>query len=273
MKRLLSAAAMFTLMAVSIAMAEDPKPAVQPAQPPGGKGAKGDNPFGTAATRVTALKMVTLEEEFETIEAHRDVRKAFVKAAEVTVKIAQVGADRLARVAGTGVASKEEVEKAKLEVEAAMAQLEIRIAEMKEIEVKVKFAKKRLEEAKAVGVRPVVNPVVRPPVDPIPPPAPPADVDPKVVAELKAKLAKLAAEVEAQTAEVKKADEAAKLAATEFEKIKDIAMRGRVLPGTIEKAEAKAKEAQAAADGAKAKAKKLDEEVAAVKAKLKEIEK
>jgi hypothetical protein len=115
-----------------------------------------------------------LEEEVETLEAQRDTKKAIVKAAEVGVRAATVGLERVSRIAASGASSKEDVDRAKLEVEAAQAQLDIRLAEMKEIEVKIKYAKKRLDEAKA-GPRPFNPPV---PPNPPRPVEPPKKIDP-----------------------------------------------------------------------------------------------
>jgi hypothetical protein len=132
---------------------------------PGFKGPGGGD-FSTALMRVTATKMATLEEEFETIEAHRDVRRAHVRAAEVTLRGTEVQLEILAKSPANTI-PQSEMMKAKLEVDAAKAQLEIKMAELKEVEVKLKFAKKRLEDAKAAGVRPLpVRPVQ---VDPPPP--------------------------------------------------------------------------------------------------------
>ncbi len=154
MKRFLSASAVFALLVASVANAEDPKPA-QPEQPPAkavggfGKaaqpGEKGTNPFGTATARTTAAKVALYEEEVETLEANREVRKAFVRAADVGIKFAEVNASRVEKIVAANGASKEELDKARLEIEAAKAQFEIRAAEMKEVEVKIKFAKKRLD--------------------------------------------------------------------------------------------------------------------------------
>lgn len=76
----------------------------------------------------------------------------YIKAAEVTFEIVRMNALRLERQMATGFILKGELDKARLEVEVAQAQLEIRIAELKEVEVKIKYAKKRLEDAKA-GIR------------------------------------------------------------------------------------------------------------------------
>jgi DNA repair exonuclease SbcCD ATPase subunit len=225
--------------------------------------------------------MATLEEEFESIEAHRDVRKAHVRAAEVAVEAAK---SQFELISKSGNVPQVELMKARLEVDAARAQLEIRMAELKEVEVKVKYARKRLDDAKAAGVRPA--PGARPvPIDP-PPPAinelPVVDVgldvtlgraDDKVVAELKRKIEELTATLKKDKEAVAKADAESKLAAEELAKILDIAMKGRVRAGTIEAAEAKAKDAKIAFEKAKERLKETENTLEKVKAKLKELEK
>jgi hypothetical protein len=255
---------------------------VRPVQP-------GPNQPGPPPVRVAAAaRLLQLEEEVETAEAARDVKKAHVRAAEVAVRANEA---TLELVAAQGAnAAKHDAMKAKFELEMAKAQLEVRVAELREIEVKVKFAKKRLDEAKAGGVRPA--PGVRPvPVDPAPErgrlvPAPgfgpdnlpnggridrdAADDKAKELAELKAKLEKAKAETARAEAEAKKAEAEAKLAKAELDRILDIAMKGRVRPGTIEAAKEKAAAAEAAAD---AGAKKLKAMKGATEALAKEIEK
>jgi hypothetical protein len=111
-----------------------------------------------------------LEEDLELLEAQRDTKKAYVKAAEVGIKVADVSLERITRIIGSGAAGKEDADKARLEVDVAKAQYEIRVAEMKEVEVKIKHAKKRLDEAKAnAGFRPL-NPAVPPKPKPVEPP-------------------------------------------------------------------------------------------------------
>jgi hypothetical protein len=188
MKRFVFGTGAFALVAASVTLAQDPKPnpfqpdpkTAKAGQPGGGKATRPgdgqpgggfqptpkDNPWSTGPTRVTPAKMAQLEEEFEMIDAHREVRKAYIRAAEVAVKSAEINFD-LMNKSGAAV-PQSELAKAKLEVEAARAQLEIRLAELKEVEVKIKFAKKRLDDAKAATVRPV------PKVDPKPIDPPPA---------------------------------------------------------------------------------------------------
>ena len=91
------------------------------------------------------------EEELELIEAQRDIRKAHVRAAEVAVKAAETQFD-CSTSAGNNVPQMERT-KARLEVEAAQAQLEIKIAEMKEVEVRIKYSKKRRRGCEGVRGR------------------------------------------------------------------------------------------------------------------------
>jgi hypothetical protein len=98
-----------------------------------------------------------------------------VKVAEVGVKIAELQTGRVEKLASTNAVSKEELEKARLELDAAKAQLEIRLAEMREVEVRIKHAKKRLDDAKAgpPGGRTQPNPAPKA-VDPPAPTTAPA---------------------------------------------------------------------------------------------------
>jgi multidrug resistance efflux pump len=279
MKQYLASAVAYLLVVATVAAAQDAKPA-QPAQPK----AVQIQPAQPGFTRVTAAKMATLEEDFETLEAHRDVKKAIVKAAEVAVKGAENTYERIAK--GPNAFPVQEVDKAKFELEMAKAQLEIRAAELKEVEVRVKHAKKRLDEAKAVGVRPQpgIRPVNPKAVDPPPPlvnedrgldadvAAALPDADPKAE-ELKKKVKELEAIVADRKAAAAKAEAVSKEAQAELEKILNVARRGRVRAGTIEAAQAKAQQAKAGAAKAAAEVKKSQDELEQAKAKLKEIEK
>lgn len=169
MKRFLFATGALAL-AVAVTVAQDTKPQPVPAQA-GAKAVQQVQPVPggfTTTARVTPAKMAALEEEFETIEAHRDVRKAYVRAAEIAVKAAEVNFEILSKAGA--IAPQQELMKARLEVEAAKAQYDIRVAEMKEVDVKVKFAKKRLDEAKAAGVRVPANPLPKVELKQIDPP-------------------------------------------------------------------------------------------------------
>lgn len=115
------------------------------------------NPFRT----VPAATMARYEEEAEVLEAQLSVKKAYIQASEVAVAGAKVKYENSQKLFDQKAISSNELQLGKLEVDAANAQLLIRMAEMKEVEVKLKFAKKRLEDGKA-GVRPAPAPRVDP---------------------------------------------------------------------------------------------------------------
>jgi hypothetical protein len=175
MTRFVFALGSLAVLTITVIVAQDPPPTTaRPAQPPA-KATRPDssprgNPsigqdYGAMGARAAA-RIEALREEFELLEAQRDVRRAHIRAAEIGVKSALISAERIEAIAKNGVVSKEEVEKAKLEVEAAKAQLAIRMAELKEIEIKLKYAKNRLGDAKPRDARPT-----RPATPADPPPA------------------------------------------------------------------------------------------------------
>jgi hypothetical protein len=154
MKRLTFAAAALAAVGLAAAAAQDPTAPPQP----GRKAIPFAQPQlqPQPARLPAASRLAQAEEEFETLEAHREVRKAYVRAAEVGVKRAETRAALLAAQSDSKIGklvSQADLDAARLDLEEARARLEIRLAEMKEVEVRIKFAKKRLDEAKA-AVRP-----------------------------------------------------------------------------------------------------------------------
>jgi hypothetical protein len=132
--------------AVVVATAQEkpaPAPAVQPKAVPAPAQPLPARPIAPAS-------VAALEEEVETLEARRDVKKAYVKAAEVAVR----ANDKAYALIKGATAAAVELNKAEADFEMAKAQRDIRVAELKEVEVKIKHAKKRLEDAKAGGGRP-----------------------------------------------------------------------------------------------------------------------
>jgi hypothetical protein len=183
MSKFLFAAAAVGLIVAAAATAQNATPQQPPAERPVAQAAPlkvGQLPAAQAMrmSPVTAARLAVLEEELETLEAQRDVQKARIKAAEVAVKAAEMGTERVRILVPRGSATREEVERSALAGEAAKAQLDIQQAELHVFEVKIKYAKKRLDEAKAAGVRmaPGANPFrkVEPRVDPRPLDPPPA---------------------------------------------------------------------------------------------------
>jgi hypothetical protein len=82
------------------------------------------------------------------LEAQLDTRKAYSRAAEVALAAAKKKLDRAERARVAGTATAEDVDQAKTEVETAAAQLDIRKAEVRETEVRLKLARKRPDGAK-----------------------------------------------------------------------------------------------------------------------------
>ncbi len=267
--------------ATTVVAVEDPKPQPepQPAQPrvvpvqPKGIQVRPAPAQPIQPGRILGgNRIAAIEEEIEVLEAQRDVRKAYVKAAEVAVTSTEMNVEILGKV---GELSVQERNKIKIELEAAKAQLEIRIAEMKEVEVKIKHAKRRLEDATPAGGRPGIRPVQPKAVDPQLTAVNAAEgekADPKVIAELQKQIKQLEAVVADKKAAVEKAEAVAKETQSNLARTLDIAKRGRVLPGTIEKAQAASDEARAKAEKATDELKKSEAELANAKAKLKEIE-
>jgi hypothetical protein len=234
------------------------------------------NPFGTTAKQysaATARRMLPqLEEEVELIEAHRDIRKAHVRAAEVAVRSAEVQFELIDKA---GNVPQIERAKARLEVEAARAQLEIKMAEVKEVEIKVKYAKKRLDDAKAAAAAP---PPGRPaaPIDPPPPFRNLQNRDPQPAGDPRAAaggdrreptVAEQARVVEAAKARVLEAQAAAANAEAQLVRVRKIAEEGRVTAAQIEAAEFDDRKAQLALTGARAALKKAEAELDSLKAK------
>jgi hypothetical protein len=169
MFRVLAIVAAFAVGGGLVCLADDPPPAklavqpekvppAQPAQPGAAQPGLGvqPNPFRPAT-------LARYEEEADVLDAQLDVKKAYVRAAEVGVLGAKVKFERISRLAAAKTVPAEELDLAKVDLEAATAQLDIRKAETKEVEVKVKYAKRRLEDAKnapvrTTPVRPAVNP-------------------------------------------------------------------------------------------------------------------
>ncbi|HEV3439708.1 MAG TPA: OmpH family outer membrane protein [Gemmata sp.] len=146
MRRFLLAATLFSLIGMTPAVADDPLvQVVQPAQP------KVIQPVQSPVQITSTPILSQLEEDVKTLEDQRHTKKTHLKEAEIRVVIAEKNLERLDRIDRSRGVSKEDMEKAKIEVEATKAQVEIRSGELKEIEVKIKHARKRLEEAKAVA--------------------------------------------------------------------------------------------------------------------------
>ena len=232
---------------------------------PGQPDQKGAQPWGPGfsgrLSPAAARRIIPqYEEELELTEAQRDIRKAHVRAAEVAVKAAETQFALLDR-SGNNVPQIERT-KARLEVDAAQAQLEIKIAEMKEVEVRIKYSKKRLEDAKASAAAPL--PVRDGRFDPRIDPPPPKgglrneDPDPGVNPFLKQRIEDRERAHEEKKARFAEASAAAADAQAKLVRILEIARQGRAAAAEVEAAEAKDREAQVILEKARLELKKLE---------------
>jgi chromosome segregation ATPase len=106
-------------------------------------------------TPVPTADVVRIKDDLELLEAAGHTKAAHVRAAEVAVNAARRKLD-LVRKVGGGVIAGADQATIESELESAEAQLEVRKAEYGEHAVKVKQAKRRLDEA--LGSRPAAGP-------------------------------------------------------------------------------------------------------------------
>jgi len=83
MRRVLFAAVV-AVLGFALAAAQEPKPAQPPAPQPKAVPAQPAQPLPIRVAGVTPARMAQLEEEVETLDAHRDVKRAYVRTAEQT---------------------------------------------------------------------------------------------------------------------------------------------------------------------------------------------
>ncbi len=155
MRRFLPAAMLFALATITVARADDePIPGPQPkfkfippqSGIPGQPGVQGQPGWPRV---LPGMALLHLEEEVELAEAQGDVRRAHLMAAEVALKAAQINLENTRKLVTEGAATRDNLDRAMIGVEAAKAQIAVRQAELREGEVRIKYAKKRLEGAKA----------------------------------------------------------------------------------------------------------------------------
>jgi beta-lactamase regulating signal transducer with metallopeptidase domain len=92
-----------------------------------------------------------LQDEIELLEARLDVKRAELVAAEKALQGAVARLDRIKKLSATGAISMEELTRAQGEVDTLEAQLLVNKAEMKEPEVRLKQARRRLEQLQGRG--------------------------------------------------------------------------------------------------------------------------
>lgn len=265
MRHFLFAAALL-LTGAMVAKADDPKPApvaplaVQPN--PGRPVPLPLRPFGPA-------RILQLEEEVESLEANIEVKKTQIKAAEIGVQLAEVNLKRHLELFKSAAIPEDVVQKAKLEVGAAKVQVELRQAELKEVVVRLKYAKKRLENAKAADSPPAPGgrPIEPKLIEPKPEPKPIRFTDEKVVARQK-RLANIEAMLVKCVFDSREAELVLKAAQEELTKLQEAAKQGGVKTDDLEVAKVKFVEAKVVADSLKAYGATLRAEHAKIKSLL-----
>jgi Skp family chaperone for outer membrane proteins len=141
MRRFILVTALLVMICMTSALAENlniryvppPLPQALPTSPSQSPQPSSRPAIANAQTR--------LEEELETLEAQRQIKKGHLKMAELDVSEAKDDLEKTTR--------KEEIQEAKHDLDKAKAQLEIKAGELKEVEVKIKHVRKRLDETKA----------------------------------------------------------------------------------------------------------------------------
>ncbi len=177
---------------------------------------------GSGASKADFLRM---EEEVELLEAHLATRKAHIKAAIADVEGAKSVAEFAIQAQERGTGNALDASRARAALARAEALVEVRECELREVEVKLKFARQRLEDAKA-----------RKAARPGPPQAAPAAIAERV------KLAKL----EAAKADLQAARAEAERAKAELQRAKALAENNVVGKEALQAAEAGFLKAQAA---------------------------
>jgi hypothetical protein len=179
----------------------------------------------------------------------------------IGLEAAKVNAELTLQAFKQGAATQTDAERAKLDVASAESLVDIRKCELNEVEVKLKFASKRLEEAKAA---PAARPGVRPAPQPVP-----VDPDGPAIAEIKARLAAAEAAVAASQAKIEQSQAQEALARAELERLLRLAERGIVAPREVEAAKLKSEEARAEVAAAQAALKAAELQLAEAKSRLK----
>lgn len=168
-----------------------------------------------------------LKEDVELMEAQRDIKREYVKAAEVQLDVAK---RKLALVerAGNQVSAQEKAD-ALAAVDLGSAQLRVRNAELKEADLRVTHAKRRVDSG--------VFPLVLTPV-----PAPSSFPAPKKPAE---ELGELTAKVEAKRAKAEGAKAAVALAKADYDRTKQLIEKGVAPMADLDKSAAALQRAEA----------------------------
>jgi multidrug resistance efflux pump len=194
----------------------------------------------------------SLEEAVETLEAQLETKRAYVKAAQASLTGAEEKLKLTTKLVETGAARAEELGPVRAERDVAAAMVEVRKAELNEVAVRLKHARRRLEDA---GGKPAVGP------DPKKQPAQSA----ADVKELEAAVARLEAKRTAGLARIEQAKANLARAKAALDRVKEAATKGIVPREEYAQAAAAVEEAQAEVKIAEAAAAEVDTVLKAAK--------
>jgi multidrug resistance efflux pump len=198
------------------------------------------------------------EENVELLESQLDIKRAYVKAAEVALAGSTEKFKLVQDANQKGTAGLDQVVAARLERDTDAAQVEIRKAELNEVAVKLKHAKRRLEDAKG---KPAPAPKVVP--------AKPG----REVKELQAVVLLAEAKLMKANALAEKARAALERAKLEERRLKELVLRGIVPKEDLEKAALLAREAELDVKIALAEVAEIEVELRTAKQRLEDATK
>lgn len=204
----------------------------QPAQPPAVQPVPPLQPLQPRLPLVGS-RLLQLEEELELLQAQLDIKRAQVKLAEVNAAAKESRFKLMNELQGKAAFSQLDLLDARYAWELAQAELRVRLTEMREMEVKIKYAQRRLDEAKGGRPQPKGEPNARD-----------FSVDEKALAELAERIARLREQIDRN-------DEAKKKAVVALTDAQQELSRAQALPETnanrangIKQAETKVQQAQ-----------------------------
>ncbi|MCS6865179.1 MAG: hypothetical protein RMJ56_13395 [Gemmataceae bacterium] len=175
-----------------------------------------------------------MEEELELLQAQLIIKQAQLKMVEVNVAAREARFKLMteAREKHKEAFNEFDILEARYACEMARAELQVRMAEIREIEVKIKYAQKRLENAKAGRLLPMVEPHGRD-----------FSVDEKALAELAERIARLREQIDRNDEAKKKADIALQAAQQELKQAQALPENNPNRTNGIKQAEIKVQDA------------------------------
>jgi multidrug resistance efflux pump len=227
--------------------------APQPVQPPLVQPGQPLQPLQPRLPLVSS-RLLQLEEELELLQAQLDIKRAHVKLAEVNAAAKESRFKLLNELQGKAAFSQLDVLDARYAWELAEAELRVCMAEMREIEVKIKYAQRRWEEAKGGRPQPKGEPNARD-----------FSVDEKALAELAERIARLREQIDRN-------DEAKKKAVIALTDAQEELSRAQALPETNANRANGIKQAETKVQQARSEITRIDKEKDTLLESLKQLQ-